>query len=188
MGRWYVCMWLWVCRICVWCVGIRGYVICGCICSYVIGVYVIVSMCYVCVMCGHTWVRDSHACTGKGLQHLLGATKRAFSLFYIFWNSDYRQWFPLNILKLGLPSEIPTQMDWNLKIQKTTIWCIEVSCKPAALHPWMGAHVAICYVGYPHIIYSEHAHAGMLYVGMWYVGMWWCVRLTLGYLNLCHIP
>jgi len=36
-----------------------------------------------------------HACWGKGLQHLLGATKRTFSLFYIFWNSDYRQRFPL---------------------------------------------------------------------------------------------
>jgi len=32
--------------------------------------------------------------SGKGLQHLLGATKRAFFVFYIFWNSDYRQRFP----------------------------------------------------------------------------------------------
>ena len=37
----------------------------------------------------------SHACRGKVWQHLLGATKRAFSLFNIFWNSDYRQRFPL---------------------------------------------------------------------------------------------
>jgi len=32
---------------------------------------------------------------GKALQHLLGATKRAFWFFYIFWNSDFRQRFPL---------------------------------------------------------------------------------------------
>ena len=43
----------------------------------------------------HSTATHSHACKGKGLQHLLGATKRAFSLFYIFWNSDYRQRFPL---------------------------------------------------------------------------------------------
>jgi len=41
--------------------------------------------------------RVSHACRGKGLKHLLGATKRVFSLFYIFCNSDYRQRFPLNL-------------------------------------------------------------------------------------------
>jgi len=77
----------------------------------------------------------THACRGKGLQYLLGATKRAFSLFYIFWNSEYRQRFPLNILKLRLSPQIPTQIDWNLKIQKTTC-CIEVFFKPSPLHPW----------------------------------------------------
>jgi len=29
-------------------------------------------------------VRGNHACRAKGLQHLLGATQRAFSLFYMF--------------------------------------------------------------------------------------------------------
>ena len=43
--------------------------------------------------------RVHRACRGQGLQHLLGATKRAFLLFYIFWNSDYRQRFPLKLLK-----------------------------------------------------------------------------------------
>jgi len=37
---------------------------------------------------------DTHGWSGKGLQHLLGATKCVFSFFYIFWNSDYRQRFP----------------------------------------------------------------------------------------------
>jgi len=32
---------------------------------------------------------------GKRLQHLLGATKRAFSFFYLLWNSGYHQRFPL---------------------------------------------------------------------------------------------
>ena len=54
------------------------------------------------------WVISLHACRGKGLQHVLGATKRAFSLFIysetrniardsrsLFWNSDYRYRFPL---------------------------------------------------------------------------------------------
>ena len=92
----------------------------------------------------HTW-------RGKGLQHLLGATKRAFSLFYIFWNSDYRQRFPLNILKLRLSPEIPTQIDWNLKLQNTTFWYIEVSSEPSPLHPWTvlahvwrGSDVCVC--------------------------------------------
>ena len=48
-----------------------------------------------------------HEWSGEGLQHLLGATKRAFSarqfeslclgicnLSNIFWDSDYRQGFP----------------------------------------------------------------------------------------------
>ena len=43
----------------------------------------------------------------------------------------------LYILTLGLSPEIPTQIDWNLKIQNTTFWCIEVSSKPAPLHPWI---------------------------------------------------
>ena len=43
----------------------------------------------------------------------------------------------LCILKLGLSPEIPTQIDWNLKIQTTPILCIEVSSKPSPLHPWI---------------------------------------------------
>jgi len=44
----------------------------------------------------HPWIHTCiHGWSGKGLQHLLGATKRAFSFFYVFWNSDYRQRFPL---------------------------------------------------------------------------------------------
>jgi len=31
----------------------------------------------------------------RGKQHLLGATQHVFPFFYIFWNSDYRQRFPL---------------------------------------------------------------------------------------------
>ena len=38
---------------------------------------------------------STHACRGKGLQHLLVATKRTFSFFYILTNSDYRQRIPL---------------------------------------------------------------------------------------------
>jgi len=49
----------------------------------------------------------SHGWSGKGLQHMLGATKRAFTFFHIFGNSDNRLRFPLNILKLGLLPEIP---------------------------------------------------------------------------------
>jgi len=33
--------------------------------------------------------------SGKGLQNLRAATKHAFSFFYKFWDSDYRQRFPL---------------------------------------------------------------------------------------------
>jgi len=36
-----------------------------------------------------TKVRVIHAYRGKGLQHLLGATKRVFSLINIFWNLDH---------------------------------------------------------------------------------------------------
>jgi len=45
----------------------------------------------------YEWVTShiNHCWRGKDLQHLLGAGKRAFSFFYIFWNSDYRQRFPL---------------------------------------------------------------------------------------------
>ena len=82
------------------------------------------------------------ACRGKGLQHLPGASKGAFSLFYvysetriiardshsIFWNSDYRQRFPLKI-------------DWNLKIQILTFWCIDVSSNPALPHPWFAISI-----------------------------------------------
>ena len=53
-----------------------------------------------------------------------------FSLF-IFWNSDNRKRFPLNVLKLGLSPRFPIKIDWNLKTQNTTFWCIEVSFKPS---------------------------------------------------------
>jgi len=39
--------------------------------------------------------RSTHGWSAKGLKHLLGATKRAFSFLYTFWSSDYRQRFPL---------------------------------------------------------------------------------------------
>ena len=67
---------------------------------------------------------------------MLCTTTCAFSLFNIFWNSDYRQRFPLNILKLRLSPKIPTEIHWNLKTQKTPILRIEVSCKPPPIHPW----------------------------------------------------
>jgi len=35
--------------------------------------------------------RVGHACRGKGLQRLLGATKRAYPLFDIILKSDYRR-------------------------------------------------------------------------------------------------
>jgi len=44
--------------------------------------------------CYDIWVL-LHRRSGKASQHLLGATMCAFSFFYIFWNSDYRQRFPL---------------------------------------------------------------------------------------------
>jgi len=78
----------------------------------------------------------THGWRGKGLQHLLGVTKRAFSFFYIFWNSDYRQRFPLNILKLGLSPEI-TWIERKEKIQTTPILCIAVLSKPSPLHLWL---------------------------------------------------
>jgi hypothetical protein len=100
----------------------------------------------------------NHGWSGKGLQHLLGATKRAFSLFDIFWNSDYRQRIPFNILKLGLSPEIRTPIDWNLKIQKTPILCIEVSGKPSTLHPWYAwvtSHIYVsCDIWISHVTFE----------------------------------
>jgi len=78
-----------------------------------------------------------HGWRGKSLQHLQDATQRAFSFLYIFCDLDSRQRFPLDILKLGFSPEIPAQIDWNLKIQKTPILCIEVSSKPSPLDPWI---------------------------------------------------
>ena len=107
---------------------------------------------YVCTMTCHWQERGAFACTDfsdsqscghftlcreKDLQRLLGATKRARSLFYTFWNSDSRQRFPLNFLKLGILPGIPAKIDWNLKIQNTIFWCIEVTSKPSPLHPWI---------------------------------------------------
>ena len=91
---------------------------------------------YIYIYYSHTNIQYNHACRGKGLQHLLSTTKCAFALLYIFWNLDYHQKFPLNILKPGLSPEIPTQIDWNLAVQNTTFWRIEVSSKPSPLHPW----------------------------------------------------
>jgi len=61
-------------------------------------------------------------------------------VFYVFYvciskemsfscQTRYLQRFPLKKLKLGLSPEIPTPIDWNLKIQNTAFWFIEVSIK-----------------------------------------------------------
>ena len=45
-------------------------------------------------LCIHKHSHKHHGWSGQGLQHLLGATKRAFSFSYIFWNLDHHQRFP----------------------------------------------------------------------------------------------
>jgi len=61
--------------------------------------------------CHDIWVL-LHRWSGKGSQHLLGATKRAFSFFYIFWNLDYRWYCHSNRLK-SADTENTDSMYWS---------------------------------------------------------------------------
>jgi len=89
---------------------------CVCVC-----VYVCMCVCICVCVCIHT-------CRGKGWQHLLGATKRAFSLFYIFWNLDYRQRFPLKSTEL-----------WKYRIQLFGVLKFPLSPLHST-HGWVQRH------------------------------------------------
>ena len=69
----------------------------------------------------------------------------------------------LCILKPGLSPEIPTQIDWHLKIQKTPILCIEVSSKPSPLHPWVDIRIYVkCIFIYIYVYVFIYMHT---YIG-----------------------
>ena len=93
-----VCEGVWEskCAFVAVCVCVR---VCACECSSVcmrvrefepsgVCVYVCVRVCKTSEVTREA--RVGHACRGQGLQHVLGATKRAFFHFNIIWNSDYR--------------------------------------------------------------------------------------------------
>jgi len=86
-----------------------------------------------------------HEWSGEGLQHLLGATKRAFSVIWfrlfnlgifdfskIFWNSDYRQRFPLKSTDI-----------WRYRIQLSAYQVSTSNFKLFSLHPWWIGHYII---------------------------------------------
>jgi len=93
---------------------------------------------YICkwLMYTYEWYECTHVWSGDGLQHLLGATKRAFSAGWfgsfclgfchfseIFWNSDYRQRIPLKSTDI-----------WKSRIHTLCVLSFFCNCKPSSLH------------------------------------------------------
>jgi len=68
--------------------------------------------------------QSSHEWSGGGSQHSLGAIKGAFSARW-FMSLDLVFVTSPNILEFRLSPEIPSQIDWNLKIQNTTFLYIK---------------------------------------------------------------
>ena len=73
----------------------------------------------------------THGWSGEGLRHLQGVTKRAFSASWL--RSLLKLCISSNYSWTRILADIPTQIDWHLKIQNTHFLCIKFP--PLTLSP-----------------------------------------------------